>query len=66
MPPAPGADDAPESLGVPRMDPPPSSLEAMMHSARSSGEPERISVWRWLGLLLVVVAAAALTGYVMR
>lgn len=58
---APG--DAP-AIQVPRMDPPPPSLEAMVQSARRSPTPEAGSSW-WLWVALVV-AAAAITGYVMR
>jgi hypothetical protein len=46
------------------MDPPPASLEAMVQSAQRSPSRETGSSW-WLWLALVV-AAAAITGYVMQ
>jgi hypothetical protein len=46
------------------MDPPPASLGAMVNSApRSAVRETGSSWWPWLAL---VVAAAAITGYVMR
>jgi hypothetical protein len=55
--------DAP-AIEVPRMDPPPASLEAMVQSAQRAPSRETGSSW-WLWVALIV-AAAAITGYVMR
>ena len=66
-PPSTAPDDAPETIDVPRMEPPPASLEAMVHSRRrvASAQPE--SHWLlWVALLVLVVVAAAITGYVTR
>ncbi len=56
--------DAPASIDVPRMEPPPPSLEAMVQSGQRGGGREGGASW-WLWLVLVVVAVAV-TGYVMR
>jgi MYXO-CTERM domain-containing protein len=64
-PPSLAPDDAPATIDVPRMEPPPPSLEAMVQSAqRSNATGGSGSSW-WLWALLVV-AAVAVTGYVMR
>ena len=57
LPPPP--DDSPESIAVPRMEPPPASLEAMVRrpiapAGRFGGSP-----WIWLTLLVVVVGLLA-------
>lgn len=46
------------------MEPPPPSLEAMVQSGQRAGAREAGSSW-WLWAALVV-AAVAVTGYVMR
>jgi hypothetical protein len=46
------------------MDPPPPSLEAMVQSNRREAESEAGPAW-WLWVLLVL-AGAAVTAYVMR
>ena len=58
-------DDAPAALEVPRMEPPPPSLEAMVQSIdrlpkRTEAAPA------WLVWLLIALATAAVTAYVMR
>ena len=54
-PPPETGEDSPEALDVPRMEPPPASLEAMVRSGPGSRvEPERDSTWLWVSLLLVV------------
>lgn len=63
-PPSLAADDAPESIDVPRMEPPPASLEAMVHSARRP--PADKSGSSWLLWVLLVVVTAVVSGYVMR
>ncbi|HEY0467241.1 MAG TPA: hypothetical protein VGC79_23735 [Polyangiaceae bacterium] len=58
LPPPP--DDSPESVDVPRMEPPPASLEAMVRSR--PGAPltsERGPTWPWLVLLIIAIGAAA-------
>jgi hypothetical protein len=58
-------DDAPALVDVPRMEPPPPSLEAMVQSVdrRPKGaEPTA----PWLVWLLVALVTAAVTAYVMR
>ena len=61
MPPPPTSrDDSPESFDVPRMEPPPASLEAMMRSKPGSPLPsERAPVWAWVAGLTLLIAAAA-------
>jgi hypothetical protein len=66
MPPPPSLvpDDAPETLGVSRLEPPPPSLEAMVQSgARPEPKSGNSS---WLLWLALVVVAAGVTAYVMR
>lgn len=63
-PPSLAPDDVPDSVHVPRMEPPPPSLEAMVQSNGRSGGPEHNQSW-WLWLALVV-AAVIVTGLVMR
>ena len=49
-------DDSPESVDVPRMEPPPASLEALVRRRpASSTTPERSSRWLWIGLLMVTI-----------
>ena len=52
-------DDSPESFDVPRMEPPPASLEALVR--RSPGSPlapSKNSRWLWVALLIVGIGAA--------
>ena len=57
-------EDAPDAIDVPRMEPPPPSLEAMVQSVGHARRPEPKSNWSlWVVVALVV---AALTAYVMR
>ena len=62
---APG--DAPESIDVPRMEPPPPSLEAMVEvrgrAKQTRPSPPATAWWVWL---LVALVTAAVTAYVMR
>jgi hypothetical protein len=60
----PPPDDSPESVHLPRMEPPPSSLEAMVQNHSRRRQPEAETGW-WPWVVLVLVAAA-ITGYVMR
>ena len=63
-PPSLAPDDAPE-VEVPRMEPPPPSLEAMVQSTgrgRAKPEPSR----RWLLWLALALVALGITAYVMR
>jgi hypothetical protein len=63
-PPSLAPDDAPDSIRVPRMEPPPPSLEAMVQSGqRGDSEPPATPWWVWA---LLLAAAVAVTGYVMR
>lgn len=64
-PPRPASDDSSPQIEVPRLEPPPPSLEAMVQSApRSRTVESRTSSWLlWVAL---VVAAALLTAYVTR
>jgi len=58
LPPPPG--DSSESVDVPRMDPPPPSLEAMVRS--KPGVPlsaERGPSWRWTVLLILAIGVIA-------
>jgi hypothetical protein len=58
LPPPP--DDSPESVAVPRMEPPPPSLEALMRSR--PGAPltiERRPSWPWVVLLIIAIGAIA-------
>jgi hypothetical protein len=57
-------EDAPDSIDVPRMDPPPPSLEAMVQSAGSTRGPEPKS--NWIFWVVIALVTAALTVYVMR
>jgi hypothetical protein len=64
-PPSLAPDDAPAAIEVPRMEPPPASLEAMVQNGRreSASGGGGSSWWLWA---LLVTAAVAVTGYVMR
>jgi hypothetical protein len=68
VPPPSGApDDAPEPLNVPRMEPPPPSLEAMVQSGQRSQRSTRGEASNsWLLWIAVVVVAAGITAYVTR
>jgi hypothetical protein len=57
-------EDAPDPIDVPRMEPPPPSLEAMVHSTDPVRRPETTS--NWMLWLVVALVTAALTAYVMR
>ena len=58
LPPPP--DDSPESVDVPRMEPPPASLEAMVRSRPGAPLPaERHSTWIWVALIVVAIGAIA-------
>ena len=58
LPPPP--DDGPESVHVPRIEPPPASLEAMVRSKPGAQlPPERGPSWVWTVLLIVAIAAIA-------
>jgi hypothetical protein len=57
-------DDSPESVDVPRMEPPPASLEAMVRSSPGSlAEANRMSTWAWV--TLVVASGAVVTLYLL-
>ena len=57
-------DDSPESVDVPRMDPPPASLEAMVRSRPGSAvRSDRDSTWLWLSLILAI--GVVITVYVL-
>ena len=62
---APG--DAPDSIEVPRMEPPPPSLEAMVEGRGRVKKMRRAPLARawWVWLLVALITAAA-TAYVMR
>ena len=58
LPPPPA--DSPESVDVPRMEPPPASLEAMVRSR--AGTPPTLEggpSWVWVALLIVTIVAIA-------
>lgn len=56
--------DAPSRVEVPRMEPPPPSLEAMVQSNRQDARPDARGSWLlWLALFVVAVAV---TAYVAR
>ena len=58
LPPPP--DGSPESVDVPRMEPPPPSLEAMVRSRPGSQLPvERQSAWIWIALIVIAIGAIA-------
>jgi hypothetical protein len=64
-PPSLAPDDAPEPIDVPRMDPPPPSLEAMVTSTRPNlRKPEPATSW-WVWVV-VALLTAAVSAYVMR
>ena len=58
--------DAPDLVDVPRMEPPPPSLEAMVQSRPRSSRGRESASSSWLLWLLLVVVAAAVTAYVTR
>lgn len=62
-PPSSSPEDGPDSVDVPRMEPPPPSLEAMVQSAPASGGAKSRPVWP---LLLLVLVVLAITFFVMR
>jgi hypothetical protein len=59
---APG--EAPESLHIQRLEPPPSSLEAMVQS--QGRRPKEEGKTSWLVWVVGLLLAAAVTAYVMR
>lgn len=62
--PPPGAEDEPASVEVPRLEPPPPSLEAMVQSApRPRESDERLT---WPVIVGLVLVAALITAYVWR
>ena len=60
----PPPDETTDSVHLPRMEPPPASLGAMVQNRRNAPKPEAGPGW-WVWVV-VVVAAALITGYVMR
>ena len=67
LPPPPESDDdsSPESLHMPRMEPPPASLEAMVRSRPGSSMPgEERRNWVWVAALVAVVVALAYFAFV--
>lgn len=58
--------DAPDSVDVPRMEPPPPSLEAMVQSRPRSSRRQEATSSGWLLWVLLVVVAAGITAYVTR
>ena len=54
----------PPSVDVPRLEPPPPSLEAMVASGRR--EPTAAAGSRWLLWVLLLVVALGVTAYVAR
>lgn len=64
VPPPPSSDEGLPSVHMPRMEPPPPSLEAMIQSRSRPSEPAASSSWLlWVAL---IVLAAVVTGYVTR
>jgi hypothetical protein len=61
-PPHPGG-EAPESVDVPRMEPPPASLEAMVQGSRRDHGERRT---RWLVVGALVAGALAAISYLLR
>ncbi len=58
-------DDSPNSVDVPRMEPPPPSLEAMVRSGPGpSAGSARDSTWLWISMLLAI--GVVVTVYVLR
>ena len=58
LPPPP--DGSAESVDVPRMEPPPASLEAMVRSRPGAPlPPERQPPWLWVTLIVIVIGAIA-------
>lgn len=64
VPPPPSPGEGPDSVHLPRMEPPPPSLEAMIQSR--GGPPSSKSGSSWLLWVALLVLAVAVTGYVMR
>jgi len=63
-PPSQAAGDAPDPVQVPRMEPPPASLEAMVQSGPRP--PRSEASGSWLLWIVVVLVAAGITAYVTR
>ena len=63
-PPGEAPEDAPDAVEVPRMEPPPPSLEAMVQRGQ---RPQRAEPGgSWLLWILLVLVAAGITAYVAR
>jgi hypothetical protein len=62
--PPPTPEDVPSSVEVPRLEPPPQSLEAMVQSAPRKAEAAERSSWPLLVALILL--AAVITAYVSR
>lgn len=60
----PPPDGSPDSVRLPRMEPPPPSLEAMVQSRAGAGDSR--SSWSWLLWVALLLAAVLVTGYVVR
>lgn len=59
LPPPPGShDDSPASVNVPQMEPPPSSLQAMVTRSRSP-EGSRSDTWLVVALVVLVLGVVA-------
>jgi hypothetical protein len=58
--------DAPDLVDVPRMEPPPPSLEAMVQSRPRFSKRREAAGSSWLLWVLLVVVAAGITAYVTR
>lgn len=65
-PPSESPGDAPDSVDVPRMEPPPPSLEAMVQSRPRPSRRQEAAGSQWLLWILLVVVSAGITVYVMR
>lgn len=63
LPPPPAPEDPPSPVSVPRMEPPPSSLGAMVQNRTQPVARDSREVSPWLILLLLVVAGVAATIY---
>jgi hypothetical protein len=57
-------EDAPDAVDVPRMEPPPPSLEAMVQSGQPSQRADPGG--SWLPWILLVLVVAGITAYVAR
>lgn len=64
-PPSDAPDDAPEAIEVPRMEPPPPSLEAMVQSRPAFRRPKQSDAG-WFYWVLLIVLAVAIAAYLVR